>query len=107
MFISLIFTAANGIACMDQEALKKLNKNKKLVKKLAKKYNAFMASDTLIKQVGVAGRGWCTGRGRGSGPVYGSGWEYGSESRHRGRLQSQRSPGVPSVCRFPVFWDRD
>jgi len=42
---------ANGIACMDQEALKKMNKNKKLVKKLAKKYNAFMASDTLIKQI--------------------------------------------------------
>merc|ERR1711951_344432 len=36
---------------MDQEALKKMNKNKKLVKKLAKKYNAFMASDTLIKQI--------------------------------------------------------
>ena len=40
---------------MDQEALKKMNKNKKLVKKLAKKYNAFMASDTLIKQVGLGG----------------------------------------------------
>merc|ERR1712212_1234930 len=39
------------MGCMDQEALKKLNKNKKLVKKLAKKYNAFMASDTLIKQI--------------------------------------------------------
>ena len=36
---------------MDQESLKKMNKNKKLVKKLAKKYNAFLASDTLIKQV--------------------------------------------------------
>merc|ERR1712137_1276681 len=33
---------------MDQESLKKLNKNKKLVKKLAKKYNAFLASDTMI-----------------------------------------------------------
>jgi large subunit ribosomal protein L10Ae len=32
--------------------LKKLNKNKKLVKKLAKKYDAFLASDALIKQVG-------------------------------------------------------
>ena len=29
---------------MDIEALKKLNKNKKLVKKLAKKYDAFLAS---------------------------------------------------------------
>lgn len=36
---------------MDVEALKKLNKDKKLVKKLAKKYNAFLASDTLIKQI--------------------------------------------------------
>merc|ERR1712234_10057 len=42
---------ANGIASMDQESLKKMNKNKKLVKKLAKKYNAFLASDTLIKQI--------------------------------------------------------
>ncbi|RKP28705.1 hypothetical protein METBISCDRAFT_28867, partial [Metschnikowia bicuspidata] len=29
----------------------KLNKNKKLIKKLAKKYNAFIASEVLIKQV--------------------------------------------------------
>jgi len=43
-------TAAD-IPCMDQEALKKLNKNKKLVKKLAKKYDAFLASDTVIKQI--------------------------------------------------------
>ncbi|XP_011817732.1 PREDICTED: 60S ribosomal protein L10a isoform X3 [Colobus angolensis palliatus] len=33
------------------EALKKLNKNKKLVKKLAKKYDAFLASESLIKQI--------------------------------------------------------
>ena len=31
--------------------LKKLNKNKKLVKKLAKKYDAFLASEALIKQI--------------------------------------------------------
>jgi len=31
--------------------LKKLNKNKKLVKKLAKKYDAFLSSETLIKQI--------------------------------------------------------
>jgi len=42
---------ANGIPCMDVDALKKLNKNKKLVKKLAKKYDAFLASDSLIKQI--------------------------------------------------------
>merc|ERR1711997_102148 len=40
---------ANEISCMDVEALKKLNKDKKLVKKLAKKYDAFMASESLIR----------------------------------------------------------
>jgi len=33
------------------EELKKLNKNKKLVKKLAKKYDFFLASDNMIKQI--------------------------------------------------------
>lgn len=33
------------------EDLKKLNKNKKLVKKMAKKYHSFVASDTVIKQI--------------------------------------------------------
>jgi len=42
---------ANNVPCMDAEALKKLNKNKKLVKKLAKKYDAFLASESLIKQI--------------------------------------------------------
>ncbi|MXQ79301.1 hypothetical protein E5288_WYG000433 [Bos mutus] len=32
-------------------ALRKLNKNKELVKKLAKKYDAFLASESLIKQI--------------------------------------------------------
>jgi len=36
---------------MDIEALKALNKNKKLIKKLANKYDAFLASETLIKQI--------------------------------------------------------
>ena len=36
---------------MSAEDLKKLNKDKKKVKKLAKSYDAFLASDTLIKQV--------------------------------------------------------
>lgn len=31
--------------------LKKLNKDKKLIKKLAKSYDAFLASDALIKQI--------------------------------------------------------
>lgn len=43
--------AANNLPFMDAEALKKLNKNKKLVKKLAKKYDAFLASESLIKQI--------------------------------------------------------
>lgn len=42
---------ANEVPFMDAEALKKLNKNKKLVKKLAKKYDAFLASESLIKQI--------------------------------------------------------
>jgi hypothetical protein len=36
---------------MSADDLKKLNKNKKLIKKLARKYDAFVASDTLIKQI--------------------------------------------------------
>jgi len=43
--------SANNIASMDVEALKKLNKNKKLIKKLAKSYDAFLASESLIKQI--------------------------------------------------------
>nr|XP_039318907.1 60S ribosomal protein L10a-like [Saimiri boliviensis boliviensis] len=41
---------AMDIPHMDIKALKKLNKNKKLVKKLAQKYDAFLASESLIKQ---------------------------------------------------------
>jgi large subunit ribosomal protein L10Ae len=39
------------VAQMSVEDLKKLNKNKKLVKKLAKKYDFFLASDNMIKQI--------------------------------------------------------
>merc|ERR1711973_137895 len=42
---------AAGIACMTADDLKKLNKDKKKVKKLAKSYDAFLASETLIKQI--------------------------------------------------------
>merc|ERR1712018_55630 len=42
---------AVGIPSMSVDDLKKLNKDKKLVKKLAKKYDAFLASDTLIRQI--------------------------------------------------------
>src|ERR1700749_3304962 len=41
----------HGIDAMSSDDLKKLNKNKKLIKKLARKYDAFVASDTLIKQI--------------------------------------------------------
>ena len=40
-----------GLENMDVESLKKLNKNKKLVKKLAKSYHAFLASESVIKQI--------------------------------------------------------
>lgn len=43
--------AANNIPFKSAEDLKKLNKNKKLIKKLAKKYDAFLASESLIKQI--------------------------------------------------------
>merc|ERR1719391_394691 len=42
---------SKGIPCMSAADLKKLNKNKKEVKKLAKKYDAFLASESLIKQI--------------------------------------------------------
>jgi len=42
---------ANGIEHRSVEDLKKLNKDKKLVKKLAKQYDAFLASDALIRQI--------------------------------------------------------
>ncbi|CAN0189247.1 unnamed protein product [Phaeothamnion confervicola] len=42
---------AIGIDKMSVEDLKKFNKNKKVIKKFAKKYDAFLASDTLIKQI--------------------------------------------------------
>jgi len=40
-----------GYPFMSVEDLKKLNKNKKLVKKLGSKYDAFVASQSLIKQI--------------------------------------------------------
>jgi large subunit ribosomal protein L10Ae len=43
--------AEAGLESMSVEDLKKLNKNKKLIKKLAKKYDAFLASEALIKQI--------------------------------------------------------
>jgi large subunit ribosomal protein L10Ae len=42
---------AVGMDSMSADDLKKLNKNKKLIKQLAKKYDAFLASEVLIKQI--------------------------------------------------------
>jgi large subunit ribosomal protein L10Ae len=41
----------HGFEFMSVDDLKKLNKNKKLIKKLARKYDAFLASEQLIKQI--------------------------------------------------------
>jgi len=41
----------HGVDAMSTDDLKKLNKYKKLIKKLARKYDAFIASDALIKQI--------------------------------------------------------
>ena len=40
-----------GLDFMSVDDLKKLNKDKKEIKKLAKKYDAFLASEALIKQI--------------------------------------------------------
>lgn len=49
---------ALGIPCMTLDDLKKLNKEKKKVAKLANSYDAFLASDSVIKQLQkVLGRG--------------------------------------------------
>merc|ERR1712061_286774 len=40
-----------GLPAMSADDLKKLNKDKKKVKNLAKSYDAFLCSDTLIKQI--------------------------------------------------------
>ena len=58
---------ALGVDAMTVDDLKKLNKNKKLVKKLAKKYAAFLASDSVIKQVRRGGGSWVAGGWVGGG----------------------------------------
>jgi len=42
---------ALGLDFKNAEGLKNFNKNKKLIKKFAKKYHAFLASESLIKQI--------------------------------------------------------
>ncbi len=41
----------HSVPFMDVEALKNLKKNKKLIRKLCQQYDAFLASDSLIKQI--------------------------------------------------------
>lgn len=41
----------HGFESMSVDDLKKLNKNKKLIKKLARKYDAFIASEPLLRQI--------------------------------------------------------
>merc|ERR1712070_133924 len=43
--------AALGLEFKNADGLKNFNKNKKLIKKFAKKYHAFVASEALIKQI--------------------------------------------------------
>merc|ERR1712014_83001 len=43
--------AAMGLEFKNAEGLKNFNKNKKMIKKFAKKYHTFLASDALIKQI--------------------------------------------------------
>eukprot|EP00742_Colponemidia_sp_Colp-10_P002752 GILJ01002942.1.p1 GENE.GILJ01002942.1~~GILJ01002942.1.p1 ORF type:complete len:216 (+),score=58.01 GILJ01002942.1:122-769(+) len=40
-----------GVATMNMDDLKKLNKNKKLVKKMCGQYDSFLASDSVIKTI--------------------------------------------------------
>ena len=54
----------HGVDAMSTDDLKKLNKNKKLIKKMARKYDAFLASESLIKQIPrLLGPGLSKGRG--------------------------------------------
>ena len=43
--------AAMGLEFKNADGLKNFNKNKKMIKKFAKKYHAFVASESLIKQI--------------------------------------------------------
>ncbi|XP_017035598.1 large ribosomal subunit protein uL1 [Drosophila kikkawai] len=43
-----------GIQCLDVEDLKMISKNPKLVKKIARNYDAFLASESLIKQIPIS-----------------------------------------------------
>jgi large subunit ribosomal protein L10Ae len=61
----------HGIDAMSADDLKKLNKNKKLIKKLARKYDAFISSDALIKQIPrILGPGLSKGESCNSSATY-------------------------------------
>ena len=49
--------AALGLEFKNAEGLKNFNKNKKLIKKFAKKYHAFVASESLISRSRLLGPG--------------------------------------------------
>jgi large subunit ribosomal protein L10Ae len=49
--VSVLWTSLRNAVLTLSQDLKKLNKNKKLIKKLARKYDAFISSDALIKQI--------------------------------------------------------
>ena len=58
MNIAIIGSAAHcmqaikeGIPCIDEDGLKKFNKDKKLIKKWAKPYDTLIASESLMKKI--------------------------------------------------------
>ena len=79
-----------GIEHMDVEALKKLNKNKKLIKKLAKKYNHFLASESVIKQIRVS-----------SGPGLNKAGKFPTLCTHNEPLENKVN-GIPLQVKFQL-----
>jgi large subunit ribosomal protein L10Ae len=75
-----------GIDKRSVEDLKKLNKNKKLVKKLSKKYHFFVASDSIIKQIP-----------RLLGPGLNKAGKFPTLVSHTGPLRDQVGSSFPSV----------
>ena len=65
----------------------RLNKNKKLVKKLAKKYDAFLSSEALIKQIPRL-----LGPGLSKGPLQVSLQLRGADTRRSWQVPDSRRP---------------
>lgn len=83
-----------GIDKRSVEDLKKLNKNKKLVKKLSKKYHFFVASDSIIKQIP-----------RLLGPGLNKAGKFPTLVSHAGPLRDQVRTHVYALCSACVsFW---